>query len=225
MDSDSWLCLSSNSSRRFHSRSDMYMYDVGGEECYEDGEEESRPEFLCPFCAESFDIVGLCCHVDEEHAVESKNGVCPVCAKRVGIDLIDHVTMQHGNLLKVQRKRRCRRGGPNSNFSISRKELRGGSFQSLLNGSSSSVSSNFQADPLLSLFICNPPEADEMPIVQSLSTEKFHKEDGSAADMSDSGRKMDHPLLSGKDHEEKAQKCEFVQGLVLSTILDDDLYE
>lgn len=64
-----------------------------------------------------------------------------------------------------------------------------------------------------------------MPIVQSLSTEKFHKEDGSAADMSDSGRKMDHPLLSGKDHEEKAQKCEFVQGLVLSTILDDDLYE
>lgn len=53
----------------------MYVYNVGGEDCYEDGEEESRPEFLCPFCAESFDIVGLCCHIDEEHAVESKNGV------------------------------------------------------------------------------------------------------------------------------------------------------
>lgn len=40
-----------------------------------DCEEESRPEFLCPFCAEDFDIVGLCCHIDEEHAVEAKNGV------------------------------------------------------------------------------------------------------------------------------------------------------
>lgn len=40
-----------------------------------DGEDETRPEFLCPFCAEDFDIVGLCCHIDDEHAVEAKNGV------------------------------------------------------------------------------------------------------------------------------------------------------
>lgn len=40
-----------------------------------EGEEESRPEFLCPFCGEDFDIVGLCCHIDEEHAIEAKNGV------------------------------------------------------------------------------------------------------------------------------------------------------
>ena len=40
-----------------------------------DGEDESRPEFLCPFCAEDFDVVGLCCHIDEEHAIEAKNGV------------------------------------------------------------------------------------------------------------------------------------------------------
>lgn len=40
-----------------------------------DGEEESRPEFLCPFCAEDFDMVGLCCHIDEEHPVEAKSGV------------------------------------------------------------------------------------------------------------------------------------------------------
>ncbi|CDO98805.1 unnamed protein product [Coffea canephora] len=97
MDSDSWIRIAP-SSRRFQSRSDVYNV---GEEYYEGGEEELRPEFLCPFCAEDFDIVGLCCHIDEEHAVEAKNGVCPVCAKRVGIDLIDHVTMQHGNLLKI----------------------------------------------------------------------------------------------------------------------------
>ena len=40
-----------------------------------DGEDESRPEFLCPFCAEDFDVVGLCCHIDEEHSIEAKNGV------------------------------------------------------------------------------------------------------------------------------------------------------
>lgn len=31
--------------------------------------------FLCPFCAEDFDIVGLCCHIDEDHPIEAKNGV------------------------------------------------------------------------------------------------------------------------------------------------------
>lgn len=40
-----------------------------------EGEEEQKPEFLCPFCAEDFDVVGLCCHIDEEHAIEAKNGV------------------------------------------------------------------------------------------------------------------------------------------------------
>lgn len=45
----------------------------GGEEMERD--EESRPEFLCPFCAEDFDMVGLCCHIDEEHMVEAMNGV------------------------------------------------------------------------------------------------------------------------------------------------------
>lgn len=40
-----------------------------------EGDEEPRPEFLCPFCAEDFDIVGLCCHIDEEHTLEAKNGV------------------------------------------------------------------------------------------------------------------------------------------------------
>lgn len=44
-----------------------------GEE-YE-GEEEQKSEFLCPFCSEDFDVVGLCCHIDEEHPVEAKNGV------------------------------------------------------------------------------------------------------------------------------------------------------
>lgn len=46
-------------------------------EMYEetDLDEDLKAEFLCPFCAEDFDVVGLCCHIDEEHPVEAKNGV------------------------------------------------------------------------------------------------------------------------------------------------------
>lgn len=40
-----------------------------------DGDEDIREEFPCPFCSEYFDIVGLCCHIDDEHPVEAKNGV------------------------------------------------------------------------------------------------------------------------------------------------------
>jgi len=49
---------------------DMFM---GFEEI--DGDDDIREEFPCPFCSEYFDIVGLCCHIDDEHTMESKNGV------------------------------------------------------------------------------------------------------------------------------------------------------
>ena len=50
---------------------DMFM---GFEEI--DGDDDMREEFPCPFCSEYYDIVGLCCHIDDEHPVEAKNGVC-----------------------------------------------------------------------------------------------------------------------------------------------------
>ncbi|OIV91681.1 hypothetical protein TanjilG_26534 [Lupinus angustifolius] len=71
MDSDSWISARhSNSSRRYHSRSDLYL---GGYEDL-DGGDDLRSEFLCPFCSEDYDVVGLCCHIDEEHPLEAKNG-------------------------------------------------------------------------------------------------------------------------------------------------------
>ncbi|BBH06506.1 Drought-responsive family protein [Prunus dulcis] len=73
---------------------DMFM---GFEEF--DGDDDIREEFPCPFCSEYFDIVGLCCHIDEEHPVEAKNGVCPVCAMRVGVDMVAHITLQHGSIV------------------------------------------------------------------------------------------------------------------------------
>ncbi|GFZ07192.1 drought-induced 19 [Actinidia rufa] len=74
MDGDSWSARLSYASKRYQSalqsRSDMYM---GFEEM--DGDDDVREEFPCPFCSEYYDIVGLCCHIDDEHPVEAKNGV------------------------------------------------------------------------------------------------------------------------------------------------------
>lgn len=40
-----------------------------------DMDDDIREEYPCPFCSDYFDIVGLCCHIDDEHPVEAKNGV------------------------------------------------------------------------------------------------------------------------------------------------------
>lgn len=48
-----------------------------------DGEEEFREEFACPFCSDFFDIVSLCCHIDEDHPMEAKNGVTYLIFKKM----------------------------------------------------------------------------------------------------------------------------------------------
>ncbi|KAK9079529.1 hypothetical protein SSX86_001201 [Deinandra increscens subsp. villosa] len=222
MDPNSWTRLStsnSSSSRRYQSRSGEAFNLV--EET--DGDER-RPEYLCPFCAEDFDIVGLCCHIDEEHTVQAKNGVCPICAKWVGTSLVSHITMQHGSLLKVQRKRRLRRGGLNSTFSVLKKELREGNLHSLLGGSSfmGQSSVNTEPDPLLSSFMYNnavDPSRDQtnssiaaMPVAESSNKDFLARSENQQV-----------ATLSGEDQEEKARRSEFVQGLLLSSFLNDDL--
>ncbi|KAK8564801.1 hypothetical protein V6N12_058383 [Hibiscus sabdariffa] len=72
------------------------------------GEDDIREEFPCPFCLEYFDIVGLCGHIDDEHPTEAKNGVCPICAVRVGVDMVAHITLQHGNSrMRKRMRKRC----------------------------------------------------------------------------------------------------------------------
>lgn len=208
---------SSSSSRRYQLRSEAYL---GGDDF--DVEDEQKQEFSCPFCVEEFDIVGLFIHIDEEHQVEVKHGICPICAKRVGMDMVSHITMQHGNILKVQRKRRLRKGIPNSMFNILRKELREGNRQSLFGGSSFLLSSsNPDADPLLSSFIYNSSSAEELGKEESHSSEK--ETPLPQAVQESNVESAQSPLLSKKDHEEKSKKCEFVQGLLLSTMFDDEI--
>ncbi|XP_018492940.1 protein DEHYDRATION-INDUCED 19 homolog 4 isoform X1 [Raphanus sativus] len=222
MDSNSWINCpsvfpsSSSSSRRCQSRSGSDLYIGGGYEDLE-GEDDLKSEFICPFCAEVFDIVGLCCHNDEEHPVEVKNGVCPVCTKRVGLDIVGHITTQHANFFKVQRRRRLRKGGYSSAYLALKKELREANLQSLLGGSSSSFTSstNIDSDPLLSSFMFNsPPSKSAAPVVEGTSATKLsHKETLK--------RDIQEAPLSSED-QEKAKKSGFVRGLLLSTMLGDD---
>uniref|UniRef100_A0A2P2KHH8 Uncharacterized protein MANES_09G174600 n=3 Tax=Rhizophora mucronata TaxID=61149 RepID=A0A2P2KHH8_RHIMU len=220
MDADSWSARLSSFSRRYqstlHSRSEMFM---GFEEI--DGDDDIREEFPCPFCSEYFDIVGLCCHIDDEHPKEAKNGVCPVCAMRVGVDMVAHITLQHGNVLKMPRKRKSRKGGPHSTLSLLRKEWREGNLQSLFRGSSHlTASSNAAPDPLLSSFIL--PVADDFGSGQSsVSTETSSAK--KILDEKVSERNVKSSPMSVQDQREKAKRSEFVQGLLLSTILNEVL--
>ncbi|CAN8269583.1 unnamed protein product [Cochlearia groenlandica] len=209
MDSNPWInrpsvfSSSSSTTRRCQSRSDLYL--GGGYEELE-GEDDSKAEFICPFCAEDFDIVGLCCHVDEEHPVEAKNGVCPVCTKRVGLDI---------------RRRRLRRGGYSSAYLSLKKELREANIQSLLDGSSSfAPSMNIDSDPLLSSFMFNSPPAKE-----SANKSATLVSDGTSATKGTQKESLKRDVreapLSGED-KEKAKKSEFVRGLLLSTMLGEE---
>lgn len=220
MESDSW----SRFSRRHHQSALQSQYDLYlGFEDFDGGEDESlRADFPCPFCGEDFDIAGLCCHIDDEHPVEAKNGVCPVCAARVGMDMVGHITMQHGNFFKMQRQKRFRRGssGSHSTLSLLRKELREGNLQALLGGSSYSIApSNAVPDPLLSSLIYSLPVAESSSGVQ---TESLGKD--SLVSKSSDMKVVEsvEPTLPDKDQKEGAQRSKFVQGLLLSTIFDDD---
>ncbi|KEH24496.1 putative protein dehydration-induced 19 [Medicago truncatula] len=123
----------------------------------------------------------------------------------------------------MQRKRKSRKGGSYSTLSLLRKELREGNLQSLLGGSSRIVSSsNVAPDPLLSSFIL--PVADEFSSSQCqpnflTGTRQSRK----SSDETLSKKNVETPTLSVKDKEEKEKRCEFVQGLLLSTFLDDIL--
>ncbi|XP_076913174.1 protein DEHYDRATION-INDUCED 19 homolog 3-like [Bidens hawaiensis] len=221
MDADSWAAarLSSTSKRyqyALQSRSsEMFM---GFEDVEMD--DDMREEFPCPFCTAYFDIVGLCRHIDDEHHLDSKNGVCPVCAVRVGLDMVAHITLQHGNIFKMQQKRKSRKNGSLSTLSLLRRELREGNLQSLFGGSSYlSQSTNVAPDPLLSSFIL--PIGDELGGAQSSSSVEAVAATKSTSEKA-SERKPESPPMSIEDKEEKSRRSEFVQGMLLSTILGDD---
>ncbi|KAL9392462.1 hypothetical protein Peur_016382 [Populus x canadensis] len=141
MDSDFWTsrigaAKHQYASQHHHQASHLDRFNIDDFEV----EEEARPDFPCPFCYEDFDIGSLCLHLEDEHSYESKVAVrgdrsllqekvliftlmasalslqaCPVCSVKVARDMPSHITLQHGHLFKLQRRRRlCRVSIPNS---------------------------------------------------------------------------------------------------------------
>ncbi|VFQ59597.1 unnamed protein product [Cuscuta campestris] len=66
-----------------------------------DAEDDGKAELACPFCSDDFDVLGLCCHIDSEHRLETKSGICPLCASSVRMNMAAHVISQHESLLKI----------------------------------------------------------------------------------------------------------------------------
>ncbi|KAL9347920.1 hypothetical protein Peur_059286 [Populus x canadensis] len=223
MEDDTWsFGLSTSSSRSYQSAlkslSDLCID-------FEDIEEEDddlRTEYPCPYCSDDFDLVELCFHIDEEHYLEAKSGVCPVCFTKVGMDIVDHITTEHRTIYKSLQKLKLGRVESHSNYSFLKKELEDGYLQSLLSGSSSVVSSsNLAPDPLLS-FLCNVSPAEKYDSVQPSCSSKATIEEKSSDEKL--LERNDHiSPLSDEEHMEKAKRSEFVQGLLLSTIFDDGL--
>ncbi|KAF7150409.1 hypothetical protein RHSIM_Rhsim02G0005700 [Rhododendron simsii] len=117
----------------------------------------------------------------------------------------------------MQPKRRFRKSECNSTLSIWRKELREGNLQSLLGGSQ---------------HLCNLPVVEpELVSAQPHSIEEAGlTKESSSEDSShrlylipiSRDRNIHQSPLSDKEQEDRARRCEFVKGLLLSTFLDDN---
>ncbi|XP_074577227.1 protein DEHYDRATION-INDUCED 19 homolog 2-like [Curcuma longa] len=217
METDSWSRFFASSKRHQSALQSRYDAHFGSDEM-EGGEDESRAEFACPFCCEDFDIVGLCFHIDDEHPVEARNGVCPVCAARVGTDMVAHTTTEHASIFKIQRRRRLRKvsSGSHSTHSLLRKDLHEDNLQSLVGGSY--ATSNSAPDPLLSSFIFNLHAVDTSDgQSEALAEETFA---GKVSDEKSVESAVPAPSYLDKKLEESIRRSEFVRQLMLSTIFD-----
>ncbi|KAH7286539.1 hypothetical protein KP509_32G011600 [Ceratopteris richardii] len=193
-----------------------------------------RPEFSCPYCYEDFDITALCNHLEDEHMFESRGVVCPVCAAKIPKDIVGHLTVQHGHLFKIQRRRRFRRSAVPAGSTLAflgkdYKEYREAQLQAILGGgafrgSGNSASGN-AADSLLSALAYSFPtiDTDDVPKQQACVKESLSKSVGSSA--KSSKPRVEVPL-SAEEREQKLKqatsRASFVQQIVLSTIPGED---
>ncbi|QCD98262.1 Protein dehydration-induced 19 [Vigna unguiculata] len=176
------------------------------------GDEDFRSAYPCPFCADDFDLLELCCHIDLDHPAEAKSAICPVCTVWIGSNVVDHIAAQHGNF---QLKSKWYKDESYPDLSFSRKGKPDFS-AGLSNGMSTS---NTSSDPWLS-FLYGASAVDECENVlpdssSEISVEEVHSNDKVL-------ERDVQPYLSDKDQIEIAQRSKFVQGLLVSTILDSD---
>ncbi|PQM34882.1 protein DEHYDRATION-INDUCED 19-like [Prunus yedoensis var. nudiflora] len=185
-------------------------------------EDEVRPDFPCPYCYEDFDIASLCSHLEDEHSCESKVTVCPICSVKVAQDMLSHITLQHGHLLR-------RVAIPNSQaLSLLGRDLREAHLQVLLGSggyrSDNANVSNAATDPFLSSLILNFPASGADEIAKSVVTTA---EDISAKNVAPAHiwKSSFDPSLSYEEREKRirqaTERAGFMQDLFLSTLLGD----
>lgn len=234
MDSDFWTSRLAAAKRQYtlqHHHPNSHLDRLGIDDF--DVEEEVRPDFPCPYCYEDFDIASLCTHLEDEHSCESRVTICPICSVKVARDMLSHISLQHGHLFKIQRRRRLRRVAiPNSQtLSLLGRDLREAQLQVLLSGGGSGYRSNSAAvsnvaatDPFLSSFILNFPACEAEEISKSVVSSA---EDSSAKNVTPEHiwKSSFDPSLSTEEREKRmrqaAGRSSFVQDLFISTLLGD----
>ncbi|KDP21002.1 hypothetical protein JCGZ_21473 [Jatropha curcas] len=231
MDSDFWTSRLAAAKRQYtlqhhHQSSHLDRLSIDDFEV----EDEIRPDFPCPYCYEDFDIASLCSHLEDEHSCESKVTVCPICSVKVSRDMLSHITLQHGNLFKLQRRRRLRRVAiPNSQaLSLLGRDLREAHLQVLLGGgayrSSNGNVTNAATDPFLSSLILNFPASEAEEISKSVVTSVEDTPPRTSAPAYMWRSSLD-PSLTFEEREKRMRQATgragFVQDLLLSTLLSD----
>ncbi|XP_027181766.1 protein DEHYDRATION-INDUCED 19 homolog 7-like isoform X1 [Coffea eugenioides] len=171
----------------------------------------------CPFCSEDFDVLELYCHVDVVHHKEARAQICPVCVSKVETNMAVHLITQHETILKILCKKKFRNGGSHPALSSLKKELWDEHLHSPPKGSRVSSSSAVESDSLLLPFLYNPQPEIVIPLIEGSSLGS----DSPDSNLESSGN-VNLSALPDKD-EEKAQRCEFIRGLLVSTILGDQL--
>lgn len=233
MDSDFWTSRLAAAKRQYalqHHQQNSHHLDRLNMDDFE-VEEDVRPDFPCPYCYEDFDIASLCSHLEDEHSCESKVTVCPICSVKVSRDMLSHITLQHGHLFKLQRRRRLRRVAiPNSQaLSLLGRDLREAHLQVLLGGgayrsSNTTNVTNVASDPFLSSLILNFPSSEAEDISKSVVPTV---EDTTSKNVTPNHmwKSSFDPNLSYEERQKRMKqavgRAGFVQDLFLSTLLND----
>ncbi|KAG8378774.1 hypothetical protein BUALT_Bualt07G0020000 [Buddleja alternifolia] len=181
----------------------------------DEGADEVRAWFPCPFCYMEIEVPLLCVHLQEEHCFDLKNAVCPICAANLGRDAIGHFTVQHAHSIK--RRKNSQKSGFWSNLSTNMlKDFR--ELSSLLGANSvtGACSGNEPVhDPLLSPFLCPAP----MTVLKD--RQKDLSQFVAASSVAES-EKSSRDEGEEQDYEERRNRAAFVQELLLSTVFQDN---
>ncbi|CAN0889081.1 Protein DEHYDRATION-INDUCED 19 homolog 2 [Linum grandiflorum] len=192
MEDDKWSIgrLSSASSRSFQLQDRKLLSDL----CIdfeEDTDDYLMADYPCPYCEEDFDLVELCCHIDDEHPYEPSS-----------------------------EKLKRRKGDSRSPLSSLKKEVADDYWSSLFSQSSGQVFPS-TSDLLLS-FIQSMPSVDKAEKDVPFLETQIEAANGQSEDKKRSSSAVTSAPLSDKELTEKTNKSRFVQGLLLSTMFDDD---